>query len=350
MAAVEEAAAAAGALGTYVDDAGQLVVVFSDSQPFEFSAADVPTPHAPFMVVTKPLTWADANRVSGRLEELASATADATLRSKSWVAWLDPELGKVAVLGNVGSARMSALLGNLQSFVSYSEKGGYTELSTRHSDSSPFDGGGGEYKKVGSPFSFDCTTGYEVKDSSNRTFLVTAYHCQGTETLISPGTGAVIGSYWARSTYPTNDLFLIGPNGSGATYLPFIYVGCNACSTAYHVEDARDPTVGATGYCHDGAVSLLVCGQKVTSLTGYYCIVGVGCSAHDKILAKGPTPYVDHGDSGSPFFLPGAPGTNIAYIRGSISGYVDGDQSTLIAERWSSVANIFNVSIVKCGC
>jgi hypothetical protein len=313
-----------------------LVVVFSAYDPptaiKETTIGGLPTRNE-----TRAVSREDIASAEARLDELG---VDAQLGGLSYTVFFDPSIGKIRVSGNVPPPLMAERLGEWAGFVDYSKTGGGLILDSRHSDLSPFYGGA-EAELLGDD-DWNCTTGFAVKKADGTRFMTTAYHCFGLyANIVSPGNGAAMGKVDYRSTYIGHDIELIGDK----TYGPHIYVGSTSSNSALAVRGAADPATGVSIYCHDGATTFNVCGQKVITLTAHYCILPYGCSASDKALYTGPSPYSTLGDSGSPFYLNSG---GSAYIRGMHIGHNTDDITQMYAERWSSVSSIFAVSILTC--
>jgi hypothetical protein len=346
IAALEADATTAGSLGFYRDRSSGEIVVLMPASVGKTTASSWASYGVPTRVQSSALT---ADEIGRAIDELRSHGTDTSLTGEHWVAWFDPELQKVRVSGTFDPEAMTQLMGTDSWIIAYSKTGGFRP-TTRRSDFSPFFGGA-LLKNVypDSGLYYDCSSGFAVKNAAGQKFMLTARHCSGASGFRSPGNGGLVGSLWDRTAYPGNDVMTIGhSSGASQTYAGYIYVSTWDSSSAYGVVNAFDPTVGATGYCHDGVTSLDVCGQQVTSVTAHYCDPPYGCSNNDKIIWTGPSPYVDGGDSGGPFYLPS--GSGKVGARGIITGILNNDPSQMVGEKWSRITSLLGVSAVLCGC
>jgi hypothetical protein len=203
-----------------------------------------------------------------------------------------------------------------------------TQRDSRQNDGAPH-WGGASITSGGAV----CSSGFSVKNGAGTRFMVTAAHCFGLGAAVSStGGGGSFGTVVNRGPFPTWDLELLG----GASYGTYIYTG-GAAGVGTHVIGAGDPTINFTGYCRSGQTTFENCGQTVTSLTGQFCDPA-GCTPGLIVYSGGGTSA--GGDSGAPFYLPGSGGVWIRGVHIARSG------STMYAEKWSTVAAHFGVTIV----
>lgn len=178
-----------------------------------------------------------------------------------------------------------------------------------------------------------CSSGFSVQNSAATRFMVTAAHCFGLGAAVrSTGGGGSFGTVTSRGPFPTWDLALLG----GASYGSYIYTG-GSTGVPSHVLGAGDPAINFTGYCRSGQTTFEHCGHTVTSLSGSFCDAS-GCTPGLIVYSGGGTSA--GGDSGAPFYLPGSGGVWIRGVHIARSG------TTMYAEKWSTVAAHFGVSIV----
>jgi hypothetical protein len=291
IAALEADATTAGSLGFYRDRSSGEIVVLMPASVGKTTASSWASYGVPTRVQSSALT---ADEIGRAIDELRSHGTDTSLTGEHWVAWFDPELQKVRVSGTFDPEAMTQLMGTDSWIIAYSKTGGFRP-TTRRSDFSPFFGGA-LLKNVypDSGFYYDCSSGFAVKNAAGQKFMLTARHCSGASGFRSPGNGGLVGSLWDRTAYPGNDVMTIGHS------------------------------------------------------TAHYCDPPYGCSNNDKIIWTGPSPYVDGGDSGGPFYLPS--GSGKVGARGIITGILNNDASQMVGEKWSRITSLLGVSAVLCGC
>jgi hypothetical protein len=214
-----------------------------------------------------------------------------------------------------------------------------TAGNTRLDDGSPFKGGA---RLVGPGLkgkTVDCTSSFAVKDSANKTYLVTAGHCfaQGPTKYITGGTDltltGVVGSVsWNGLTSGKKiDAELIRTDAAG-----YVYDGAYNDGNGYNKPVAGSSnTVVGMHVCVSGSFSGVACNAKVTS-RGYayqaeglpYPVVG------DMIGATDGKAIAGEGDSGSPVFTV-TPADN--YRRDTVVGILSAGNAWL-----------FNWGVVGC--
>lgn len=267
------------------------------------------------------------------------ATVDrfgAMLKARTWASganaysygyWVDAGSGRIRVEtdapGTVTEALARAFPGQLDVYLV-----GEAGRLTRQSDSAPHWGGASVTNG-----SSVCTSGFDVKNGSGTRFMVTAGHCFGSgNTIRSTGNSSFVwGTVVNRASFPTWDLELIG----GGSYGSYIYTG-DLTGTGTHVTSASDPIVNST-YCVSGQSTATTCNHTVSNLNASFCDAS-GCTPN--VIAASGGGSLAGGDSGAPFYFPSG---GQVYIRGVTFAKSGG---TMYAEKWSTVANHFGVSIV----
>lgn len=259
---------------------------------------------------------------------------DKVMKSRSWRSdaakyaygyYIDAATGRMVVETAAPAAVTKALAAQFPGAVDVRTSVAAGRLS-RQNDSAPHWGGAAITDGSGV-----CTSGFTVKNSAGTEFMVTAGHCFGSGASVrSTGGGQSFGKVVNRASFPTWDLELLG----GSTYGTHIYTG-NATGTGTHVVSAANPAVGST-YCVSGQTTATTCNHTVSSLTASFCD-SAGCTPG--LIAASGGGSVGPGDSGAPFYYQS--GSSV-YIRGVT---IAKSGSTMYAEKWSTVAGHFGVTI-----
>jgi len=205
----------------------------------------------------------------------------------------------------------------------------------RRDDIQPFWGGGGitAQNRI-------CSSGYAVRKSSGTVFMTTAGHCFSTGVTVLTESRARTYGVVSDRHLPTwngrpRDVELIG----GRTYAGRIFTGGVTSTTSAPVVSAGTAYVGYSNYCHSGRTTGERCGHTATSITGQVC-TQTGCKFPVIVFRGGVLPQL--GDSGSPFYAKDTAGG--VWIRGHV---IAGSSTTSYAERWTSIAPLLGVTIVR---
>jgi hypothetical protein len=207
---------------------------------------------------------------------------------------------------------MAPLLAQLPTAIEISYEKTPFKRDSRQSDPAPHWGGA----SITDGATHNCTSGFTVQNAFGTRYMVTAGHC-------FPFGAAVrsTGGGQSASTYE-GSVYALGAQGAG---LP--------------VGGAADPVVGIPIYCRSGQVTFEQCNMFATSLNATACDAN-GCT-ENLVAYTGPAAGISAaGDSGAPIYLPG----QRVQIAGIHIGR--GDGSTMYAEKWSTIAARFQVSIV----
>ena len=329
----DDAAAARGAVGTYVDGAtGELVALLPPSSGGGLNAAD-----ASSLLATASSAGLRSRVEPATIDRPTIDSIQATLASLrpsipqtyTYASYFDPSQQKVVLQSNAPASSFATVIAEFGDRLEYVS--GFT-LASRHSDSSPHWGGALIVgPALGQPgYLNGCTTGFAV--TYNRVgYMLTAGHCfaQGVSTYNGPGLSGYYMGYVYWRAPATVDAELIG----GSTYHGDIYTS----ETAYKpVVGAGDPVVNATGYCASGVTSGTNCGHTDVSNTGQVC-EGVYCLSNVSVFTGGV--IMQEGDFGGPLYLDG--GTEVA-ARGENIAFTG---SAFYAEPWSQLSNYFGITI-----
>lgn len=204
----------------------------------------------------------------------------------------------------------------------------------RRDDIEPFWGGGVTAQ------SRACSSGYAVRKSSGAVFMTTAGHCFSNGVTVLTASRARMYGVVSDRHLPTwngrpRDVELIG----GRAYAGRIFTGGDTSTTSAPVVSAGTAYVGYRNYCHSGQTTGERCGHTVTSITGQVC-TRTGCKSPVIVFRGGVLPQ--NGDSGSPFYAKDTAGG--VWIRGHV---IAGNSTTSYAERWTSIAPLLGVTIVR---
>jgi hypothetical protein len=333
VAALQDAAATAGALGMYRDDAlTRYVVLVPADRADLFSLGALPSVSLPVVVKQSPFNAAGIARVQSRVDALFASSEP----GETYLAYFDPKVGKVVVHTSANEAELADRLGNDWAMINY-EPGGPRALGTRYSDTTPF-WGGAEYIDQNGDF---CTLGFTVTLGGVEK-MVTAGHCIASNGwgVWSPGSLQTIGTYGSRHCSGGQDGALI----TGEDYSPRIYVGGASSSTGDLVKGAGNPFAGVD-YWWSGAIT----NENPTTVIS---TTGSGSSECGNLtgLAIFQNTEKEHcaalnGDSGSPLYLKS--GTSL-YVRGLVIGK-SGDLSVCNAEKWTVVASFLGGLVIETG-
>lgn len=192
-----------------------------------------------------------------------------------------------------------------------------------------------------------CSSAFKVINSTGDQSMMSAGHCFNLNDLIANGTGSTSGSnYFGKvvyKTFPDPDLLSI----SQSQYVARIYSSTDNGSNKA-IFGAGDPTLQTT-YCNYGNPSLRICTEYV-GLSVAVDFGGVTTNLAWALSAPGCPfgPLGQSGDSGGPIGREfstgkiGARGLTIAAENPNPD-----NRCTRYDHKWSTIASIFNVSIVN---
>ncbi|MEV8513474.1 hypothetical protein [Dactylosporangium sp. NPDC051484] len=185
-----------------------------------------------------------------------------------------------------------------------------------------------------------CTSGFTVRrNSDGMRGETTAGHCFNNGDAIYSGSkfhGTATGEY----DYPNYDMTLVLSNSE--TWSPIIHVD-PCCPDTRTQTGAANPSVGTTGVCISGMVSLSRCGITISSLDGNLCDQD-GCTSGLIIGARADNGIIDQpGDSGAPVYT--RPGSSTATARGGGIGQKN-NGTIMCAERISNITAHLGVTVL----
>lgn len=318
-----------GALGVRWDESkGRLVVVTSASgRGSDISAREVAGKSVATAVERKAIT---KDTVEGINKSIQARRFHPGAGGYSYASHLDLERGVMIVETDAPAEVAAGLTAQFPGAIEVVK--GETRRASRLSDSTPHWGGASITNGSGT-----CSSGMSVKNSAGTRFMVTAGHCfLAGQAIRSPGSPYYAwGTVVNRAPFPTWDMELLG----GSSYGNRAYTGPVVANGNKPFLGAGDPVVGFANYCHSGQTSGEGCGHKVTGLNGQFCDAA-GCTPGLITYTGGP--MIKPGDSGSPFYVYAGDSSGI-YARGINIAY---SGSTMFAEKWSTIAARFGVTIV----
>lgn len=347
IAAYEEQARAAGALGFYTDQqTGSLVVLVPATGMDQFDTSMGGKP--PIDVAVQPTSY-DGRTLEMAREQLAVLVENNPHNSMAF--GFDPRLGRLEVSSTLDLSLVSSTL-TAYPLIDY--RAASVELAnSRQANTAPFWGGAG-YSD--SPQIEDCTTGMAVLQNggTGTAALVTAGHCYSNGTSVYTPAGAKVGNVSNRTCgYSTgNDMALI----AGKTYAAQIFLGGANSSTHGPVINAGNPAEGLYYYNFSGAASGEWGPYEVVNSDFQYwndptyypnCPYWVNHVSAFRRLLYGEGGYyswcdAQKGDSGAPFYYKYA--SNNIGIRGMLTAFRS-DFQYCFAENWDRIASQLNVAI-----
>ena len=317
-----------GALGIRWDEGkGRLVVVTSATgRGSDISAREISAGAVATAVERKAIT---KDTVEGIDKSIQARRFHPSAVDFSYASHLDLDRGVMIVETDAPAEVVAGLTARFPGAIEVVK--GETRRATRLSDSTPHWGGASITNGGGT-----CSSGMSVKNSAGTRFMVTAGHCfLAGQAVRSPGSPYYAwGTVVNRAPFPTWDMELIG----GSSYGNYAYTGPVVSNGFKPFLGAADPVVGFNNYCHSGQTSGEGCGHTVTGLNGQFCDAA-GCTPGLITYTGGP--MIQPGDSGSPFYV--YAGTSGIHARGINIAY---SGSTMFAEKWSTIAARFGVTIV----
>ena len=266
-------------------------------------------------------------------EQIAGREFSPEAEKFSYASHLDLETGKVVLQTDAPASVTDRLTEEFPGAIERREEKPVQDLFHRRDDIAPFWGGASIQSGGGT-----CTAGFTVRKPSGQRLLTTAGHCYAVGATVRTPTSRLMGFVTERGTlnswwfFDNRDMELIG----GQSYSPRIYVGGVTSSSSKAVVGAGDPVAGVTGYCASGQTTGEQCNQTVQSTEAIVC-TQTGCKWPVIAYTGGPS---QPGDSGAPFYMPGAAGQ--VFARGAV---IAGDGTTSYAEKWSRISSTFGVSI-----
>ena len=333
--AIEEAAARLeklvekrGALGVRWDEAKDRLVVVTPAtgRGSDISARETAAGAVATGIERKAIT---RDTVDGINKSIQARRFHPSAVDYSYASHLDLDRGVMIVESDAPADVVAGLVAEFHGAVEVVQ--GEVRRATRLSDSTPHWGGSSITNGGGT-----CSSGMPVKNSAGTRFMVTAGHCfLAGQAVWSPGSpyyswGTVVN----RAPFPTWDMELLG----GSSYGTYAYTGPVVSNGFKPFLGAGDPVVGFNNYCHSGQTSGEGCGHTVTGLSGQFCDAA-GCTPGLITYTGGP--MIQPGDSGSPFYV--YAGTSGIHARGLNIAY---SGATMFAEKWSTIASRFGVTIV----
>jgi hypothetical protein len=320
------------ALGSYWDpDRGELVVVVGpDSNIGEAEVEKLVA--GPARLERRDIAKKTADAIR---EQIAGREFSPEAEKFSYASHLDLETGNVVLQTDAPASVTDPLTKEFAGVIELREAKPVQDLFHRRDDIAPFWGGASIQSGGGT-----CTAGFAVRKPSGQRFLTTAGHCYAIGANVRTPMSRLVGSVTERGTlnswwfFDNRDMELIG----GQSYAGRVYVGGTTSSSSKAVVGAGDPVAGVTGYCASGQTTGEQCNQTVQS-TGAIVCTQTGCKWPVIEYTGGPS---QPGDSGAPFYLPGASGQ--VFARGAV---IAGNGTQSYAEKWSRISSTFNVSIVN---
>jgi hypothetical protein len=330
-AAADRIAQEGSALGTYWDpERLELVVVVGpDSNIGEAEAQKLvggPTRLERLDIAKKTV---DAVR-----ERLAGREFSPEAEKFTYASHLDLHTGQVVLQTNAPAYVTERLMKEFPGVIEAQEQKPVQDLFHRRDDIPAFWGGASIQSGGGT-----CTAGFAVRKPSGARFLTTAGHCYAIGATVRTPMARLVGSVTDRGTlnswffWDNRDMELIG----GQSYAGRIYVGGVTSSSSKAVVGSGDPVAGVSGYCASGQTTGEQCNQTVQSTDAIVC-TQTGCKWPVIEYTGGPS---QPGDSGAPFYRPGATGQ--VFARGAV---IAGNGTQSYAEKWSRISSTFGVSIV----
>ena len=267
-------------------------------------------------------------------EQIAAREFSPEAEKFSYASHLDLETGKVVLQTDAPASVTDRLTEQFGDVIELREEKPVQDLFHRRDDIAPFWGGASIQSGGGT-----CSSGFTVRKPSGQRLITTAGHCFAVGATVRTPLSRLVGSVTERGTlnsfwfWDNRDMELIG----GQSYSPRIYVGGVTSSSSKAVVGAGDPVAGVTGYCASGQTTGEQCNQTVQSTSAIVC-TQTGCKWPVIEYTGGPS---QPGDSGAPFYLPGAAGQ--VFARGAV---IAGNGTTSYAEKWSRISSTFGVQIV----
>jgi hypothetical protein len=301
---------ARGALGVYLDGAGNTVVV-APTTLGATQASDFAPPGATAVRLQAtdftPTAW------QGLHDELIAFASQAKV---SFGFYLDLKTSKVVLQTEGAGTQFAPLMAKYPGRIDLQSGATGGQSANRGADTWRF--WGGAYSSGVNQYNENkaCTTGFEAHSGSYY-YLNSAGHCykQGS-TVRTGGSGASIG-YVSSNQWPTWEIAWI--YGSG--YSPVIYNGlAGDNSSSANVYGRKYAWVGQSGYCATGWATGRLCPETVTSTSASFISYDHGAVHVTDNLYAYSGPKFDFGDSGGPVYYPYNGG---ALIAGTVVGFYD---------------------------
>ena len=318
------------ALGSFWDaERGELVVVAGPDSGLGEAEVEKLT-RVPARLERRDITRKTVDAIR---EQIAERAFSREAEKFSYASHLDLETGRVVLQTDAPESVTEPLAERFRGEIERRDGKPVQDLFHRRDDIAAFWGGAAIQSGGGT-----CSSGFVVRKPSGQRFLTTAAHCYGVGATVRTPFSRLVGSVTERGTlnswwfFDNRDMELIG----GQSYSPRVYVGGVTSSSSKAVAGAGDPVAGFVGYCASGQTTGEQCNQRVQSTEAIVC-TQTGCKWPVISYTGGPS---QPGDSGAPFYLPGASGQ--VFARGTV---IAGDGTTSFAEKWSRIASTFGVSI-----
>jgi hypothetical protein len=296
---LQDIVASRGALGVYVNEAGEFVVVVPSTGRSDFRITDAANVDLAVRVEARDIDQATIDAISKELEAIRPAIKD-----YAYGFGFDPESGTVVLRSEAPESAFAAIEAAYPGKIAY--RPGVFVAASMSSDPQPHSGGA--YVQGGG---WACTSGFTLDFNAGGRYMVTAGHC------FNDGTSTNMGTAWREApAWPYWDFELI----SGHTYRPYLY---DSGAYTRPVINAWNPSVGSK-YCTTGRSSGIKCNWTVRSLNQTICYTQdypSGACAHNLAGFNQPTGGpIQHGDSGGPLWYSYSSPAR-AGIRGVISGF-----------------------------
>ncbi len=343
-----------GALGSYVDEDGVVVVVVPSSGSSHFNPSSGTSFDLDLRTERRDIEPEDVAEIARLVERV-----DWRPRVDGYFypgASFNGRTGQVDIFGDAPAALFADIIRDFKGKVNYT--GEVLALSSRPVDVEPHYGGA-QMDWPGFETPYDCTSGFAVMyDGEER--MTTAGHCfllGSSASVISLGAkNAGYSEYSFGLTrewypFPGVDTGLVG--GPNVRQAPYIYVGGVNSNTRRGVASARDATGLDTGSCFSGATSGSHCGFTLenSNYTGTF----------DWFQYRYSIPHIQlwraqesgdgtcFGDSGGPFYSVNGAGN--AIIHGTVTGASlpgggddpceNNQQTRALITKWSLIKNAY---------
>jgi hypothetical protein len=306
MEALDKLIIETGALGTYLDEDGTVVVVVPSSRSSAFSRFDGARLGVDVAIESRNIELAEIHAIKDYIESGKAVVAG---KDYSFGAPFDARIGKVRLVTNAPKSAFRELFRQFPGKILYDFRKNLSR--TRHWDVEPH-WGGTQMHVIGSSYSFNCTAAFAVVTSALKDRMLTAAHCFFLgETIESPYHDDLFGVVKRRDNFPANDFELIGDDGIDMG--KSIIIG--------DTEGVKAPVYGAgtivsnTAYCYSGAATGEHCAQYLFDVSAWCGGMPYGCTTNARWFHGRFSPC--DGDSGAPMyrFLTGEPGLVDSHVK-----------------------------------
>lgn len=324
---VADAAEAAGSLGYYYDRAAnEFVIVLTDTAAPRALPLDVRY-RFEFQSITREVVEVTEGRIR-------NAATQELREGESLGFYFDVRLGRVVIDSVLPPERFDTLVADLGDRVLYRQNsaGG---REGRFNDAPSFWGGAA----IDGPV-YGCSTGFTVENGGGERFMMTAGHCALSGQHFYTPAGTHVGYAYFRK-YPPNaikDMELV----RGEVYGAHIYDGPYPdVDSASPVNGAGNPVIGYDDYCVSGRTTYAHCSHELISNEANLCYAE-GCLDHLSAYSGATFNRTEKGDSGAPWYIRGSSSGTVA-IRGM---HIAREGTVMYAQKWSTIHDTYNVSIV----